>query len=53
MDVNYLTVAVLLLVVIIGIIFLILRNRKDKRNFEKEMSESEIKPEKHEENHPG
>lgn len=48
MDVNYIIVAVILLVVVLLVIFLIRKNQKDKREFEKEVIDSEIKPEKHE-----
>jgi len=48
MEINYPVAGIVLLAMIILVIFLIRRNRKDEKTFEKEMSESEIKPEKHE-----
>lgn len=52
MDVNYEIAGLVLLAVILLIIFLIRRNQKDKKDFEKEMSESEITPDKHEKEKP-
>lgn len=47
MEINY-PIAGLVLIAVIGlIVFLIRRNRKDKIKYEKEMIESERKPEKH------
>lgn len=51
MEISY-PLAGLVLVVVIGlIIFLIRRNRKDKKKFENEMIQSELKPEKHDTDH--
>jgi len=52
MDVNYEIAGIVLLVMVCLILFLVLRNRKDKRDFEKETSESEIKPDKHDSDKP-
>lgn len=50
MEINY-PIAVLVLVAVAGlIIFLFRRNRKDKKKFEKETIQSELKPEKHDTN---
>lgn len=46
-EINY-PIAGLVVVVVIGlIVFLIRRNIKDKKKFEKEQIKSELKPEKH------
>jgi len=51
MEINY-PLAGLVLVVVIGlIIFLIRRNRRDKKKYENEMIQSELKPEKHDTDH--
>lgn len=51
MEINY-TIAVPVLIAIAGlIIFLIRRNNKDKKKMEKEIIDSEIKPEKHDSDH--
>ena len=52
MDVNYEIAGIVLLVMVCLILFLVLRNRKDKRDFEKEANESEIKPDKHDSDKP-
>jgi predicted histidine transporter YuiF (NhaC family) len=47
MEVNY-TLAGAVLIAVIGlIVFLIVRNRKDKKAYEQEIIESERKPEQH------
>lgn len=46
-DVNYFIAGIVIVAVIGLIIFLIRRNRKDEKRFEKDMIDSEIKPEKH------
>lgn len=51
MEINY-PIAVLIFVVVAGlIVYLILKNRKDKKKFEKETIQSELKPEKHDNDH--
>lgn len=50
MDINYVIVAAVLFVVILLIVFLIRRNQKDRKAFEKEVKDSELKPDKHEDN---
>jgi heme/copper-type cytochrome/quinol oxidase subunit 2 len=52
MNINYPIVAIVLLVVILLIIFLIRRNQKDKKKLEREISEGEMKPEKHDDVRP-
>jgi len=49
MEMNYLIVAVVLLLVVILIVWIIRRNQKDKKKFEKEIINSELKPESHKE----
>jgi preprotein translocase subunit YajC len=49
MEINYPILGLVVLAVICLIVFLVRRNRKDEKKFEKEMTESEIKPEKHDE----
>lgn len=47
MEVNYPIVGLVLIAAIGLIVFLIRRNRKDKKKYEREVIQSEIKPEKH------
>jgi len=47
MDINYWWVGLTLLAMILLISWLIRRNQKDKKTYEKEIMQSEIKPEKH------
>lgn len=49
MEMNYWIVGIATLAVIWLIIFLIRKNQKDKKDFEKYMNKSELKPEKHDE----
>jgi len=49
MEMNYLIVAGVFLLVIILITWMIRRNQKDKKKFEKEIINSELKPESHKE----
>lgn len=49
MAINYPIVGLVLLAVILLIIFLIRRNQKDRTAYEKELIDSELKPEKHKE----
>ncbi|MNV61522.1 hypothetical protein D3C71_1540320 [compost metagenome] len=51
MEIDYAVAAPVLIAVVALIIFLIRRNNKDKKKMEKEMIESEIKPEKHDSDH--
>lgn len=51
MEINY-PIVVLVLVAVAGlIIYLIQKNRKDKKKFEKETIQSELNPEKHDTDH--
>ena len=47
MDINYWWIAPLAIAVIIMIIWVLKRDQKDKNDFEKEIIESELPPEKH------
>lgn len=49
METNYYSVAFVVLIAVLLIVFLIKRNRRDQKNFEKNIINSEMKPEKHEE----
>lgn len=49
MDINYWIIVPLALVVIIMIIWVIRRDQKDEKTFEKEIIESELPAEKHDE----
>lgn len=51
MEINYAIVIPVILVVILFVAWIIWRNRKDEKKFEKEMNESEILPEKHDKDH--
>ncbi len=48
-DINYWMAVPLLLLVIALLAWLIKRNQKDKKKVEKEIMQSELKPEKHDE----
>ena len=47
MDINYWWIAPLAIAVVIMIIWVLKRDQKDKDDFEKEIIESELPPEKH------
>ena len=49
MEVNYFIVVLVLLAAILFILWFIKRNRKDKKEFEKEINQKELTPEKHDE----
>ena len=49
MEMNYLIVGAVLLLVIIFLVWVIRRNYKDKKKFEKEIINSELQPEAHKE----
>ncbi len=49
MEINYLTIALVLMVVIIVILLLIRKNRKDQKEFERKMNQESIDPEQHKE----
>lgn len=47
MEINYWYATAFVLLMAVLIIWLIKRNRKDEKTFEKDFAESEIKPEEH------
>lgn len=51
MEINYLISGIVVIAVVFLIVFLIRRNKKDQKDFEQEKINSEIKPEKHKEEH--
>lgn len=51
MEINYVIVVPVILLAILFVVWIIRRNRKDEKKFEKEMNESEILPEKHDKDH--
>ncbi|MCJ8209506.1 hypothetical protein MUY27_07280 [Mucilaginibacter sp. RS28] len=44
---NYLTITIVAVVVILLLVFLIRQNNRDKKNLERQIEGSELKPEKH------
>jgi len=48
MEINYWWLSLILLVIAILVIWLIKRDRKDEEELEHEIIQSELKPEKHE-----
>jgi hypothetical protein len=50
MELNYSIIGFVLLAVIFLVIYIIKRNNKDLREFKSEIIESELKPDKHEDN---
>lgn len=52
MEINYPIVGVILLIAIVIIIFIIKRNKGDQKDFEKNINESELKPEEHKDIEP-
>ena len=47
MEINYTITGIVILVAIVLVIMIIKRNRKDMKNLEKGLNESEIEPEEH------
>jgi hypothetical protein len=47
MDINYNIAGLVLFIVLVSIIYLIVKNQKDKNKFIKNFNKSELKPEKH------
>lgn len=47
MEINYPIVGVILLIAIVIIIVIIRRNKRDQKDFEKNVNESEMQPEEH------
>ncbi|GAB3911280.1 hypothetical protein [Mucilaginibacter boryungensis] len=56
MDINYWETGLFIIVILLLVIWLVRRNRKDEQTFEKEVIQSELKPEEekdHDEPSPG
>lgn len=49
MEINYPITGLILLAAIVLLIYLIRRNQRDEKKFEKDLNESEIDPEEHKE----
>lgn len=47
---DYIILGVLLILIIVLLIFIIKRNNKDRKKFERDLNQSEIKPEQHSDN---
>lgn len=45
MDINYWETGLFIIVILLLVIWLVRRNRKDEQSFEKEVIQSELKPE--------
>ncbi len=52
MEINYTIIGLTALVVVVLVIFLVRRNHKDEKDFEKKLNESEVKPEEHKDVEP-
>jgi FtsZ-interacting cell division protein ZipA len=49
---NYLLIALIVVIALVIVGFLVWKNKKDEKEVIKEMTQGELKPEKHDENHP-
>lgn len=47
MEINYAIVIPVFIVVVLLILFLMFRNNKDRKKYEKDAAKSEIKPDQH------
>lgn len=47
MELDYVIIGVVIVLALVFILWLVCRNYKDKKEFEQETSQSELKPEKH------
>jgi len=50
MELNFGTIALIVLIALLVLFLLIWRNQKDKKKFEQDTIQSETKPERHNEN---
>jgi hypothetical protein len=50
MEINYWIVIPFIIIVLLSLAWLIRRNVKDEKKFEKEANQSDVKPEKHNDN---
>ncbi len=48
MDTNMVTIGIILLLVVCLVAYLIIRNQKDRKKFESDLNQSEMRPEHHE-----
>lgn len=49
MEINYLTIAIVTIAIMIALFFYFRRNSKDKRDLSKTLNASETQPDKHDE----
>lgn len=50
MEINYVVIAILIVAILGFVFFVIKRNRKDQKKMEREINQSELTPDKHQEN---
>ncbi len=50
MEINYVVIAILIVAILGFDFFVIKRNRKDQKKMEREINQSELTPDKHQEN---
>lgn len=48
METNFMVIGLIFLLVLCLIVYLISRNKKDRKKFEQDLNQSEMKPEQHE-----
>jgi flagellar biosynthesis/type III secretory pathway M-ring protein FliF/YscJ len=48
METNFGVIGLVVLLVLALVIYIVIRNKKDRRHFEKDLNDSEVPPEKHE-----
>lgn len=48
MDINIVIIGIILLLVLCLVVYVIVRNQKDRKKFEKDLNQSEMRPERHE-----
>lgn len=52
MEINYFIVGLILIIAIVVVIVVIRRNKKDQKDFEHTVNESELQPEEHKDVEP-
>lgn len=50
MNINYAVLGLIFLLIILLLIFVIRRNQKDRKSFERDLNRSEMEPEQHSDN---
>lgn len=50
MEFNVVVISILVVAIILFVVFVIKRNRKDQKSLEKELNEKELTPDRHDEN---